>query len=121
MWIISALINKILVFVFNKKKKGRHLFRYTRDALMIEEGHIPHMAFRILEGSVVVFLKNSLIGEFGANTSWGTREIQQSNVSNYTVFIRKGSMVCAIGKSELQTSLMKILFYFERDMLAKTY
>lgn len=118
---MSALINKILVFVFNKEKKGRHLFRYTRDALMIEEGHVPHMAFRILEGSVIVFLKNSLIGEFGANTCWGTREIQQSNVSNYTVFIRKGSMVCAIGKSELQASLMKILFYFERDMLAKTY
>lgn len=114
---ISSIIDKILTYFYRKKTKVHHIYEYNRDAILIQAGHIPYMAFRLLEGSVLVFSRDTLIAEFGPHTTWGSNEIINEQASLYTVCIRKGSKVCAIGKSELQKSWMKILNFFERDML----
>lgn len=118
MSLLSHLIDNLIVLNFKNIKNCHHIYQFTKDELLIQAGHIPHMSFRLLTGSVVVFLNNRLIGEFGPHTLWGHKEILEDKVSPYTVGIKKGSTVCAIGKSELRKKWMRLICFFEQDMLA---
>lgn len=115
---ISSIIDKILIYFFKKNKRYDHIYKYVTDSILIEAGRIPHMAFRLLEGTVVVFKQNSMIGEFGPHTTWGSKEILNEQVAHYSVYIKKDSKVCVVGKSELRKTWIRFLFLFERDMLA---
>ncbi len=96
-----------------------HIIVYPTDTILIKKGHTPLMAYRILEGRVCVYDGDKFIAEFGGHTCWGMNEIMNEKPSRYTIWIKKDSKVCLIGKSELQKSWMKFLHLFEIDMLEK--
>ncbi len=115
----SFVISKFFLYLYKRKEKVHHLYKYNTDALLIPAGHIPYMSYRLLSGSVVVFYQNKIIAEYGPHTTWGAQEILNAQVARYSVYIKKGSLVCAIGKSELQKVWMRIFFLLEKDMLAE--
>jgi hypothetical protein len=114
---MSLIVDKFLTYIYTRNTKCHHIYEYTQDAVLIEAGHIPYMAFRLLSGKVIVFNKEEKIAEYGPHTCWGPSEIMNGETSLFTVCIIKGSTVCAIGKSELQKTWMKFLNLFDRDML----
>lgn len=116
--IIEKLVDKILFYYFNRKKKDHHIYQYLANSTLIKSDHMPHMAFRLLEGAVIVYSKkNKLIGVFGPHSTWGTSALTTNQVSKFTVYIVKGSRVCAFGKSELKKSIFKILNILQTDTL----
>ncbi len=117
--LIQRLLDKILVYYFNKEKSKHHIYKYLTNSTLIKSGHKPNMAFRLLEGAVVVYFRNKQIGVFGPHSTWGRDGILQNKKSNYTVCIIKGSRVCAIGKSEFKKRFIRFLNYFQSDALEK--
>ena len=114
---IQYLIDKILINYFSKEKNKHHIYQYINNATIIKSGHLPHMSFRLLQGAVVVYLKNKRIGVFGPHTTWGSESLLKNKTSKYTVYIIKGSLVCAIGKSEFQNKFIRFLNLFQTDSL----
>jgi hypothetical protein len=114
---MNILLDIILSFFFKRNMMCHHIYEYAQDDILIKDGHIPLMSFRLLEGSVSVYSKHRFIAEYGPHTCWGAHEIMNDEPSLYTVWIRKGSKVCAIGKSELQKTWMKIISLFDHDIL----
>lgn len=119
--LIPYLIDKILIYHFSKDKYKHHIYRYIKNSTIIKSGHRPHMAFRLLHGAVVVYFRNKQIGVFGPHTTWGNEMLLKNQTSQYTVYIIKGSRVCAIGKSEFQNKLIKFLNFFQFDFLEKPH
>ena len=115
---IAAMIDSFFSMLYRNDKKG-HIVNYPVDTMLIKEGHIPLMAYRVIEGGVKVFDGNKFIAEFGGHTCWGMNEIMNDTPSRYTVWVKKNSKVCTIGKSELHKTWMKMLHLFECDMLEK--
>jgi CRP-like cAMP-binding protein len=113
---ISSLIDKFFCMVYHNNKSG-HIAMYSTDTLLIKEGHIPLVAYRLLEGEIEVYKKSHLIGRFQPHTCWGMNEIMNERKAEFTVIIKKGSRVCTLGKSDLQKTWMKIIHLFEIDML----
>lgn len=112
---IAALLDKFFSWLYKGDKA--HIIRFNSDSVLIKKGHIPLVAYRVLEGKVKVFDGDKLLGEFGGHTCWGMNEIMNDKESRYTVCVQKNTVVCTIGKSELQKTWMKILHLFECDML----
>jgi hypothetical protein len=48
MHVFSSIIDRILIYFFNKNKHFDHIYKYKTDSILIEEGRIPHMTFRLL-------------------------------------------------------------------------
>ncbi len=115
---MNALLDSFFALIYRKDKKA-HIIVFPVDTQLIKKGHIPLMAYRILEGSVCVYDGEKFIAEFGGHTCWGMNEIMNEKESRFTVWVKKGSKVCLIGKSELQKTWMKFIHLFESDMLER--
>lgn len=115
---IALILDKFFLILYRHDKLG-HIVTFTVDSTLIRAGHIPFVAYRVLEGTIEVYDSDKLIGAYGPHTCWGMNEIMNEKISRYTIRIKKGSKVCTIGKSELQKTWMKMLHLFENDMLEK--
>ena len=115
---VSLLLDQIFSLLYKRDKRG-HIVTYSSDSILIKEGHVPLIAYRLMEGEVEIYEGEKFIGKYGPHTCWGMNEIMNEKPSRYTVKIKMNSKVCTIGKSELQKTWMKFLHLFECDMLEK--
>ncbi len=110
-WIIGYLAD-IAILLFSKNSKiSKHLYNLNFDTKILENNKIPIMGFRILKGSAFLYNSNNkLMAEIGPHSTWGMREILVNLAANTNVYVKKNSIVLAIGKSELKKPWTRIFF-----------
>jgi len=108
--IIGYLFDQAILLFSKSNKISKQLYKFKSDEKIIEYKKIPLMVFRILKGSAFLYDKNNkLIAEIGPHSTWGMREILNNLASSTNLYVKKDSIVLAIGKSQIKNLWIRII------------
>jgi CRP-like cAMP-binding protein len=73
------------------------------DYVLMEKGQVPNMAFYLVKGKAEIFYDDVKITDLEPKSIIGPDEVLRNHSSSFTVKAKRGSLLGAIGKSDLFT------------------
>jgi CRP-like cAMP-binding protein len=103
------LVRKIDQSLVELLLKDDRIIHFSQDATLFYEGHIPIVAYLLIERSIEIVKNKKVIQEVTGTNIVGLEHLMYNKTSDFTIIAKQGSSVVYLDKSSLLSTNHKQL------------